>query len=509
MQDVVNGDPPSMTPVVETAVMSQPSNDVVMEDAVRDEAQAETPAVEKAAPKKKAPAKRKTAKGKAKAAAAGDETNDGTEAEAEDGGGGEAAPKKAAPQRKKAASKRKKKGTTDGIPDEELTAEQRQQRDKEAEDARKEAEEEERKREEFVIDPSTMTMQEIADHDDKGRTGYIEREMAGIDWGVLAAQRKAEDEKIMEEIQDPNSALNKPPQDKDDTAEQTEQPQQNTTSAPSQEPQDETQSGEADPADQQPAQPTTEGQDNSPAAEATDAQPGGQIQFKIVNGQIIEDESTLTVQNRAQAQDEAQAGAPEEATEEHEFTRRINNATYLNNRKRDAADRARPVYRNKSDPWTEEDTELFYDALKRFGTDFLIISKMFPKRTRAQVKNKFVREERLDLQRVNNALLGIDKPSEAATVENYAERTGRDASDYTKYQSHDDFLSRMEIENGPKLEEMRKLRAEEQEDERQKKIAEQEKEASKRKKGGGKKKQGKGKTRVGGGLGGGGPVETF
>ncbi len=36
--------------------------------------------------------------------------------------------------------------------------------------------------------------------------------------------------------------------------------------------------------------------------------------------------------------------------------------------------------------WTEEETGLFFHALSAFGTDFDLIARLFPTRTRSQVK---------------------------------------------------------------------------------------------------------------------------
>lgn len=46
------------------------------------------------------------------------------------------------------------------------------------------------------------------------------------------------------------------------------------------------------------------------------------------------------------------------------------------------------------DTWTLDDTELFYKALSMVGTDFSMVSLFFEGKTRAQIKNKFKREER-------------------------------------------------------------------------------------------------------------------
>jgi len=50
---------------------------------------------------------------------------------------------------------------------------------------------------------------------------------------------------------------------------------------------------------------------------------------------------------------------------------------------------------NHSEKWTEEETKKFYRAIELFGTDFSLITKLFPTRNRNQIKNKFLKEEKV------------------------------------------------------------------------------------------------------------------
>mmetsp|Transcript_3975 Transcript_3975/g.3395 ORF Transcript_3975/g.3395 Transcript_3975/m.3395 type:complete len:120 (+) Transcript_3975:692-1051(+) len=50
--------------------------------------------------------------------------------------------------------------------------------------------------------------------------------------------------------------------------------------------------------------------------------------------------------------------------------------------------------RNHTEKWTEEETRKFLKAIEIFGSDFSMIAKLFPKRNRAQIKNKFRKEEK-------------------------------------------------------------------------------------------------------------------
>jgi len=61
--------------------------------------------------------------------------------------------------------------------------------------------------------------------------------------------------------------------------------------------------------------------------------------------------------------------------------------------------------RERTPRWTEADTELFYEGLRKFGTDFAMIAQLFGEsRTRKQIKLKFNREERIVPSRVEAAL---------------------------------------------------------------------------------------------------------
>ena len=72
------------------------------------------------------------------------------------------------------------------------------------------------------------------------------------------------------------------------------------------------------------------------------------------------------------------SAASERAAALNEFKRVEENGTKLNS----------SSYANftKAEKWTNEDTEFFFQALKQFGTDFSLIQRLFPGRTRRQIK---------------------------------------------------------------------------------------------------------------------------
>ncbi|XP_073299711.1 uncharacterized protein [Primulina huaijiensis] len=59
--------------------------------------------------------------------------------------------------------------------------------------------------------------------------------------------------------------------------------------------------------------------------------------------------------------------------------------------------------------WSKQDTELFYEGVRQFGTDLSLIQQLFPGRTRRQVKLKYKKEERQQPLRLRDALTNRSK----------------------------------------------------------------------------------------------------
>lgn len=334
-----------------------------------------------AAAPKKAPAKRKPRKVKTPARVDEDEPVEGQEGEQP----ATKAKKPRKPRQKAAPKPRAKKAT----PEEGGEGEGEVQYETNAEE-----EEPESDPELHEIDPEALSMYTITKQKRYGKTSERERKMAEIDWEEVKRKRRAEAEGLQPENSQPSNAQQKE-QDANASTEDAE-----GSGAPDK-------------------------QDNS----TTRAVEGG-LGFRVVNGEIVEDEETLQIDRRAQAQAEIAMQAPVE--EENDLTRFHNRTTYMNDRKRDEKDRV-PVWKSKSDPWSEEETDRFYDALKNWGTDFMIISQLFPPKTRAQIKKKFNREERLDAERVNAALLGKDPVR--MDLNAYALAANLDVAEFNKFDS--------------------------------------------------------------------------
>jgi transcription factor TFIIIB component B'' len=122
--------------------------------------------------------------------------------------------------------------------------------------------------------------------------------------------------------------------------------------------------------------------------------------FQMVDGQIQLVHGSTTVDREAEADREIENY---EVVEERDLTTRITSRSFLKNNKRFPNDFILP---GQGKRWTVDDTKLFYEGLAHFGTDFQMISHMFPGSTRRSIKLKFTREERDNPQDVRNALLG-------------------------------------------------------------------------------------------------------
>jgi transcription factor TFIIIB component B'' len=118
------------------------------------------------------------------------------------------------------------------------------------------------------------------------------------------------------------------------------------------------------------------------------------------DGQIEMIHASTTIDRDAQA-DEIIAGY--EVQEEEDITKRITSKSFMKNNKRFPNDFLLP---GQGKRWNADDTEQFYQGLRSFGTDFQMISHMFPGASRRSIKLKFTREERDNPDLVREALLG-------------------------------------------------------------------------------------------------------
>jgi transcription factor TFIIIB component B'' len=123
-------------------------------------------------------------------------------------------------------------------------------------------------------------------------------------------------------------------------------------------------------------------------------------QMRIVNGQIVLAESSLHLDRhkRAEAENEEMV-----EVEENEFSHMTTSGTYMK--------------RERAQLWDSVATSTFYQGLGQFGTNFEMISKLFPSRSRRQIKLKFNSEERKNPVRINRILMGEPQRIDLANFE--------------------------------------------------------------------------------------------
>ncbi|KAG0294419.1 Transcription factor TFIIIB component B [Dissophora globulifera] len=129
-------------------------------------------------------------------------------------------------------------------------------------------------------------------------------------------------------------------------------------------------------------------------------------QVRVIEGRIELDIDSLTVDHAVVEAAEHQGAM--EYVEESSSTKFVNSSTY-----------SRKI---TSERWTEQETELFYEAISQWGTDFGIICRLFPSKTRVAVRNKYKREDRYNHSRVeaalnNRAPIDLDKYSQMTKME--------------------------------------------------------------------------------------------
>jgi transcription factor TFIIIB component B'' len=169
--------------------------------------------------------------------------------------------------------------------------------------------------------------------------------------------------------------------------------------------------------------------------------------YQIINGQIVLDHRSLQVDRHARAREEA--GELVEI-EENDFTNHTTSATYLR--------------RNlKPQQWTDDETDLFYQALQAFGTDFDTICRMFKGKTRKHIKLKFNREERVNPQRITDALVG--QKTVSIDMEQYQRATGQEyetaESIYAEQKrAEDEFEAKQKAIEDEKADEIRRKKEE-------------------------------------------------
>ncbi|XP_066151507.1 transcription factor TFIIIB component B'' homolog [Euwallacea fornicatus] len=132
-----------------------------------------------------------------------------------------------------------------------------------------------------------------------------------------------------------------------------------------------------EPLEEPPIEPEEEEEDNTPL-------PVPQIKIGP-SGEIILDEQSLVMENTRLAKQKEQM---------------------LNSKVIDADKTTYGVYKRSPRrlSWSQKETVRFYKALNLIGTDFSLMSQLFPKRNRQELKNKFKKEDKSNRQLVDKVL---------------------------------------------------------------------------------------------------------
>jgi transcription factor TFIIIB component B'' len=145
-------------------------------------------------------------------------------------------------------------------------------------------------------------------------------------------------------------------------------------------------------------------------------------QVRLVNGQLVQDEESRTI-NRHAALANADDDGGSEIFVEDELTRRFNQGTHLK--------------REKRSKWPPEETERFFEGLRMWGTDFGMISKMFRGRSRHAIKLKFCAEDRDDPEYVRRVLTQERKVASLEEIEAISGEKYRDPRELDREMEED------------------------------------------------------------------------
>ena len=228
--------------------------------------------------------------------------------------------------------------------------------------------------ESIMMDPNTITMHSISLRNiGNGEKSQREKAMEQIDWSEVKTRRREEERYY---------AMNRG-RHADDLAAEANQ------------------SGEDD------------DEDDVDAQLARAIRRGPKKRTKVIairDGMQVFDDDT----NRVDRGEMADAEVDLNEVEEDDLTHKFNSHSFQSLHRKDPAERVRNY-----DRWTMDMTDRFYECLSRYGTDFMIISRMMPGRTRREIKAKFTREEKNDIDRVEDAIRQSLKAADTWDLDHY------------------------------------------------------------------------------------------
>ena len=134
--------------------------------------------------------------------------------------------------------------------------------------------------------------------------------------------------------------------------------------------------------------PLTPRETPAPEAEPQFGENRFAVQTRIVDGKIVLDEQSLYANYRDDEQQEREQ-KHWEVIDERESDQFVNSASRSKQR--------------RTQRWSAQETEQFYQAVSQWGTDFEMITRLFPRRTRREIKAKWTKESRQHPQRLDDA----------------------------------------------------------------------------------------------------------
>ena len=188
------------------------------------------------------------------------------------------------------------------------------------------------------------------------------------------------------------------------------------------------------------------------------AQQNSGPQLREIDGQIVLVQDSGTIDREADAD---RAIELMEQVDEDDLTVRINGGSFLRDNKRFPQDFMLPGQGRR---WTKEGTELFYEALGKWGTDFDTISTIFPGTTRKSIRKKFNREERADPARIDAVL----RAPKAPDWDEYLTLSGRTNDSFVDVAAINKELEEMKMQTAIAVKEAEAVREEEK---RQRRLA--------------------------------------
>ncbi|ORZ08650.1 hypothetical protein BCR42DRAFT_495342 [Absidia repens] len=123
------------------------------------------------------------------------------------------------------------------------------------------------------------------------------------------------------------------------------------------------------------------------------------LQVRMVDGNIVLDTDSMMIDRNKDLEQISHEHM--EVVEENAQSRKINFQTYGK--------------KTGNKRWTTEETDVFYDLLSQFGTDFEMMAQMIPNRSRTQIRLKYNKEQNKHPEKVTEYMLRKKKPLDLET----------------------------------------------------------------------------------------------